>query len=818
MMNLVAGWLLRWIAVCLAGMGLLGTVQAQPAERMALVIGNATYPTSPLANPRNDASAMAELLTRAGFKVAQHLDTDLEQLQAAVNKFGTAIKDPKVKFGLFYYAGHGLQQDWRNYLVPVSARIRVSADVPRQTVDVSQLLNYMEHAQGRSFLIILDACRDDPFAGTFKPPAKGLSQFDAPVGSLLAYATAPGNVAQDGTGQNGLYTSHLLREFAVPGARLEDAFKRVRLNVRLASKGQQIPWESTSLEEDLYLFPHRSRTMSDAEKDQLLEKEMTSWLRVKSSQDPEVLAGFIREFPSGSASELAQSRMTRLLSAMAARETEAQRAADQAAAQAAAQKAATELAAREEAARRAAVEAENRRLTALRAEEERVRLALAAAAREEAQRVQAALAAQQAIELAARQTAAREQATRVAAENARLAELEAQRVATAQAESARRAAEAEAQRVAAVHAEQERVRVAQAAAAHAEQARLQAIQDKAEREQAARLAADKARLETQEMQRIALAEAQAAQRAADQAEAQRLAQTQRLQAQREQAAQAAALAATRQAEATRLQQQAQAQAQAALAEAQRLQALKTQHEADERLRVQQAEVQRVELARLAEQQQREATRLATEKQAALALAAPATVAPPVALAATPFYKGYAEHVRQYSPDDQYEIRVIDVFTGATKPQVMKVTQVDLVNERVMYNDGEFVSDLMGNTTTNQRGVMSTPRQFYPADLFLGKKWTTRFKQSRANGVAYTYQYDLKVVGKESITVPAGTFDAFKIEARGYNLELNARLERNIWVAPGVNADIAQEIKVVLRNGTIEQNDRQELVSFVQAQR
>jgi hypothetical protein len=125
-----------------------------------------------------------------------------------------------------------------------------------------------------------------------------------------------------------------------------------------------------------------------------------------------------------------------------------------------------------------------------------------------------------------------------------------------------------------------------------------------------------------------------------------------------------------------------------------------------------------------------------------------------------------------------------------------------------------VSDLVGNTTTNLRGRFSTPRQFYPAELIVGKKWTTRFVQSRPNNVQYTFEYKLKVVGKETITVPAGTFETFKIEARGFNNNLGAYLERDIWVTPGVNADIAHEIRVRLRSGWVEQNDRQELVSQV----
>ncbi|MBK7051542.1 MAG: caspase family protein [Rhodoferax sp.] len=183
---------------------------------------------------------MAELLTKR--VCVKQLDTDVPRMQSAVDRFGTAIRDPKVKFGLFYYAGHGLQQDWRNYLVPVSARIRNAGDVTQQTVDVSGLLRYMEQAVGRSFLVVLDACRDDPFAGSFRP-AKGLTQFNAPVGSLALAYSSTGSVAQDGEGANGLYTGFLLREFTVPGTRLEDAFKRVRLSVRMASRAPEVPWK-----------------------------------------------------------------------------------------------------------------------------------------------------------------------------------------------------------------------------------------------------------------------------------------------------------------------------------------------------------------------------------------------------------------------------------------------------------------------------------------------------------------------------------------------------------------------------------------------
>jgi Caspase domain len=676
-------------------------VFAQPSERIALVVGNGSYRTAPLPNPKNDAEAMSELLTRAGFKVDLQLDTDLTQLQAAVQKFGTAIRNPKVKFGLFYYAGHGLQQDWKNYLVPVSANIRNASEVPKQTVDVSQLLTYMDNTQGRSFLVILDACRDNPFAATYKPSAKGLSQFDAPAGSLLAYATSPGNVALDGQGKNGLYTSFLLREFSAPGARIEDAFKRVRLSVRLASKGKQIPWESTSLEEDIFLFPTANQILSEAEKEKLLEQEMASWQEVKTVNDPEVLAKFIRQYPSGSASELAQSRLNRLLLANADKESKEQKAQ----AQAVAATAALEVAAREELARRRAAEAEQKRLAARREEEERRRIALVEAEKQELIR-----------QKAAKDSMEREEQAKVAAAKAKQAEDEAKRLAS-------------------LKLEKERQQAQELARAQAEQARL-----------------------------------------------------------------------------------ARAQADTALAELKRNETLKAENAKAEQARIKTAEVARLAALEAAEKERLDLAQLAREKQlleeAALSQTLMATA--PTVLTATPYFKGYAQHERSFQVGDEHRFQEIDLFNNAKRTIVRRVTKVDYDADRVIFDNNTYVSDLMGNTLVNQSGVNNSVRQFYPADLFVGKKWTTRFKQSRTNGSSYTFDYKLKVVAKESVTVPAGTFETFKIEATGFNLELGAQIERTLWVAPGVNADIAQDYRVRLRSGQVETNQRIELLSYTPA--
>jgi len=219
----------------------LGTAWASSdPSRQALVIGNSSYLDAPLTNPVNDARAVAGLLGQAGFTVASHLDARRTDMMAAIERFTAEVRKSDTKLVMFYFAGHGAQLDWRNYLLPVDAKAE-SADQLRQScIDLNYLIGEFGKSRGKTFIIMLDACRNNPFGSSYQPEQKGLSQFDAPVGSLLAYATSPGNVASDGSGQNGLYTENLLRELSVRGTKIEDALKRVRLNVRLASNGAQL--------------------------------------------------------------------------------------------------------------------------------------------------------------------------------------------------------------------------------------------------------------------------------------------------------------------------------------------------------------------------------------------------------------------------------------------------------------------------------------------------------------------------------------------------------------------------------------------------
>jgi uncharacterized caspase-like protein len=181
------------------------------------------------------------------------LDATQRQLNEAIRAFGDRLKGGGA--GLFYFAGHGVQIKGRNFLLPVGEDIRREDEVPFRAIDVQMVLDKMESAKNRVNVVILDACRDNPFARASRSAGGGLGSMDAPIGSLVAFATAPGSVASDGQGANGLYTQHLLANIEKPGLPIEEVFKRVRLGVRLDSNGRQGPWENTSLEGDFFFVP-----------------------------------------------------------------------------------------------------------------------------------------------------------------------------------------------------------------------------------------------------------------------------------------------------------------------------------------------------------------------------------------------------------------------------------------------------------------------------------------------------------------------------------------------------------------------------------
>ena len=229
----------------------------QSNRRIALVIGNGSYANAPpLKNPTNDAADMADALTKLGFNVARGIDLNQRQMKAMIREFGQKLKGGGQ--GLFYFAGHGVQLRGRNYLIPVDASIQSEADVEDQGVDANLIMGLMDEAGNALNVVILDACRNNPFGRSFRSVSNGLAQMDAPSGTLIAYATAPGSVASDGSVRNGLYTQELLKNMAVPGLSIEEVFKRVRIAVRNATAGKQTPWESSSLTGDFFFSGSKS--------------------------------------------------------------------------------------------------------------------------------------------------------------------------------------------------------------------------------------------------------------------------------------------------------------------------------------------------------------------------------------------------------------------------------------------------------------------------------------------------------------------------------------------------------------------------------
>lgn len=286
----------RWrVAAPLAFTVARVAAQAPATPRVALVVGNAAYPApATLANPGNDARAVAATLRKLGFTVVELHDGTRDAMLRALDQTLVLLRG-RQGIGLFYYAGHGMQLNWHNFMVPVDARLARASDLVTQAIDVDRVVQAFKSAGNRMNFVLLDACRDNPFGGQ----ARGLAQVDAPPGTLIAYATAPGNVAEDGDvrGGNGLYTQHLLREMTRP-APVEAMFKRVRLHVRQQSQGRQIPWESTSLEED-FSFAGPSR------RDEDFERQRAEWERIRTSRNPNDFYAFLQRWPNGYISEQA---------------------------------------------------------------------------------------------------------------------------------------------------------------------------------------------------------------------------------------------------------------------------------------------------------------------------------------------------------------------------------------------------------------------------------------------------------------------------------------------------------------------------------
>ena len=224
-------------------------------SRVALIIGNSNYIVSPLRNTINDANDMALTLSSLGFETIKHINVNHIEMERSVRLFREKINNADV--GLFYFSGHGCQVDGQNYLIPIGVRIESEIDVKYKSLPVGYLLDQMEKAKNPMNIIILDACRNNPFKG-FRSYNKGFTVIDAPSGSFIAYATSPNSIAADGYIRNGIYTKYLLNELKRKDLPIEQVFKRVRISVKNETNKKQIPWESSSLTADFYFNPSKN--------------------------------------------------------------------------------------------------------------------------------------------------------------------------------------------------------------------------------------------------------------------------------------------------------------------------------------------------------------------------------------------------------------------------------------------------------------------------------------------------------------------------------------------------------------------------------
>ena len=662
-----------------------GTIKLMRAPKVALTIGNSNYSNSPLTNPVNDARAIGTALGNSGFDVTIKLDAPRGELAAAVREYTQALARRQA-VGVFYFAGHGLQLAWRNYMVPVDANLSGVADIQKQCVELADLVGGIAKANNPLNIVILDACRDNPFGNLTGADQKGLSQMDAPPSTLLAYATAPGNVASDGTGANGLYTEHLLKEIAVPEAKVEDVFKRVRLQVRRRTNGQQIPWESTSLEEDFFFVPPRALAVQAELELERLRKEQ------EAAREKQRLA----------------------------EEAERQRKLEEARKQA----------------RLAAEEAERKNKEEL-AALDRKRLA------EEAERKR-------------QQELALQEAQRAAVESERKRREEEVR------QEAQRAQEEADRSYREQLARQERLRIAE------ESERKRKMDEEALRE---------------------------TRRAEEDAERRRKEETARLEAERKRA-QSPVVAVDPKERAERLYQE----------ELAIWEKIKNAGEPEPLLEY----LLRFPSGRFSELAQFQLDRVLVRKgERKIAF---------VSDAKNPFTKGTLQLDTHYKVGDVFRYREIDMLTQLElRTYGHRVTAI--TDSEVIVNNGRLITDFLGNPIQNPQGVRFPGSQFYVPEYSVGKRWSARYQRILPDGQKFDVEYDFRVTTKEQAQVPAGSFDAFRIQGSGWteanNNSGSIQLQSVYWIAPGVRRAIAWETLDKHSNGRIRSSERRELVFYKQ---
>ncbi|WP_419657017.1 peptidase C14, caspase [Desulfosarcina variabilis str. Montpellier] len=234
------------------GLSINNVFNQKKRKRIALVIGNKDYLSSPLKNPINDASDIAEVLRDCEFRVHLFLNATKKEMEESIQDFGQELRKSKGGIGFFYFAGHGIQYKGINFLIPIDEKIISEADIEFEAVNANRVLIQMQEARNSLNMVFLDACRNNPYANSFRSTVKGLARMNAPKGSLVSYATAPFSVAYDGHGRNGIYTKHLIDKMRMPNVELSQMMKLIRAGVMKDTKGKQTPFEVSSLIGNFY--------------------------------------------------------------------------------------------------------------------------------------------------------------------------------------------------------------------------------------------------------------------------------------------------------------------------------------------------------------------------------------------------------------------------------------------------------------------------------------------------------------------------------------------------------------------------------------
>ena len=289
---------------------LVGGAMAIAEPRIALVIGNGKYTSvGSLDNPVPDAELMAKTLESKGFTVSLLTDTTQSALNRGIAKFGRDLRQagPEAT-GLFFYAGHGVQSFGSNFLLPVDAQLTDAADLGLVAIQADTVLRQMFSARNKTNIVILDACRNNPFENILELNDNGLAEMKAPTGTFLSYSTSPGAVALDGLDGNSPFTKALASRIPSPGIQIEQLFKEVRIDVLKQTQGQQTPWDTSSLTGDFFFVAQKVLTAEEAAEKQL-------WDSVSKSKDALQLMLFLRGYPKGQFSDEAREMLNEAMRA-----------------------------------------------------------------------------------------------------------------------------------------------------------------------------------------------------------------------------------------------------------------------------------------------------------------------------------------------------------------------------------------------------------------------------------------------------------------------------------------------------------------------